>query len=80
MIWPLAFIGATILGLSVASTASDVRPWNALSNAMLSFIENPEQIHLMRPTCIQRINQLYRTELIWEALLNKYKELEYISK
>lgn len=53
---------------------------NALSNAMLSFIENPAQIHLMRPACIQRVNQLYRTELIWEALLNKYKELEYISK
>ena len=53
---------------------------NALSNAMLSFIENPAQIHLMRPACIQRVNQLYRTELIWKALLNKYKELEYISK
>ena len=53
---------------------------NALSNAMLSFIESPEQIHLMRPACIQRVYQLYRTELIWEALLNKYKELEYISK
>ena len=53
---------------------------NALSNAMLSFIENPAQIHLMRPACIQRVYQLYRTELIWEALLNKYKELEYISK
>ena len=25
-------------------------------------------------------NQLFRTELIWEDLLNKYKELEYFSR
>ena len=29
---PLALMGAMILGLSVASTAREVRPWNALLN------------------------------------------------
>ena len=32
VVCPLALIGAMIFGLSVTSTASDVRPWNAFPN------------------------------------------------
>ena len=39
MICPFALMGAMILGLSVASTASEVRPWKALE----------KEITLVRP-------------------------------